>query len=967
MMLFYNVIYYSKPYTPYTKEVCRLKSTWINYILLLFLLTAIAGSSMTGYSIVQAQASETATFRILATGDLHGQTTSYDYETDLPAPNNGLGKIATLVDQNRRALGEDNVLLVDSGDFLYDYTTNYFYNQYNSEVQPILKAMNLMRYDSITLGNHEFDYPWEYLKRQLTESGLFDKVVVSNTFWHDSGEPVFAPSKIITKNVITTQGNQVPVRIGVIGSTTNSISTRRGDYVNLIDAANNYKSIVAEATRLKSSQAADIVIVLLHGGIGSPTNTQGDNIGYALTQTGTIDAIVTGHTHEIFPDATNSRLADKGINQQTGCINGVPVVATKSHAALLGSIDLSLSISPNGQISISGGGSKVSYITSSIKENTDILSMWKPYQLQLRSGADRTTYPVKKGVAYHNYDTVVQDSNLFQLYNNAKIAYGLAYIEEYLPQYKTLPVIACTRNLLDSNEPSLWMEDTLSSSKISRLLSESSSVRPSGYTQLYLLSGRQLREWLEYSARIYAVSGTTFLNTIKTYVKANPAVSTLLAEDFTYRWNSQYIFDGISYQIDLTKKSRYTPEGSLTSSLNRRIRNLTYNGAAITDTQQFVLVSDSGLPALSLLPKEGTDSIKPVVDNATGKSITLSYIRNLSAFGPVAIRADHNWCLSADQNYSYLLAVSKKSADTVSNFSWSKGVAASTASYSFLKGTLPSSVQSLNIVAAQGRTEVNNEPVPIKVSATSKNKLQTIKYLSGKVPIASSLWSTATIVNGSGFTVKKNGFYTIMVTDSKKNRSTATLFVDRYNENQLPSPKLDKLTNRNTNFTGTAIPGATLQVTIGNKNYTGVTAPNGKFNVTITPPTAFDRIQCSVELDGKKSLVVSAAVRKTGPNAVQLNPVKSGAASVTGLADINTQIYALIWSTIYVGKGQTQSYKNSEFYNTNYKIVETDITYDSLTGAFELKIPGIKPQMKVYVFSYDRFGITSKSTLRTAN
>lgn len=944
-----------------------MKCKWIKYILLLFILASITGSSITCYWVVQAKDYETATFRILATGDLHGQTTSYDYETDLSAPNNGLSKIATLVDQSRRALGEDNVLLVDSGDFLYDYTTNYFYNQYNSEVQPIMKAMHLMKYDSITLGNHEFDYPWAYLKRQLTESGLFDKVVVSNTFWHDSGEAVFAPSKIIIKKVMASQGNQVSVRIGVIGSTTNSISTRRGDYVNFIDAGNNYKSIVAEANRLKSSQAADLIIVLLHGGIGSPTNTKSDNIGYALTQTGIIDALVTGHTHEIFPDATNSRLVGNGINQQTGCINGVPVVAAKSHGALLGSIDLSLSISPNGQIAISGGGSKVSYITATIKENPDILSMWKPYQLQLKSGADHTTYPIAKGITYHNYDSVVQDSNLFQLYNNAKIAYGLAYIGEYLPQYKTLPVIACTRNLLDSNESSLWMEYTLSSSKISRFLSESSSVRPSGYTQLYLLSGRQLREWLEYSARIYAVSGTTFLNTVKSYVKANPGVSTLLAEDFTYRWNSQYIFDGISYQIDLTKKSRYTPEGSLTSSFNSRIRNLTYNSSAITDTQQFVLVSDSGLPALSLLPKEGTDSIKPIADNATGKSITLSYIRSLSAFGPIAIRADHNWCLSADQNYSFLLAFYKKSTDTISNFPWSKGVAASTASYSFFKGALPSSAQSLNIIAAQGRTEANNEPVPIRVSATSKNKLQTIKYLSGKVPSSSPLWSTATLVNSSSFTVKKNGFYTIMVTDSKMNLSTATIFVDRYNENQLPSPKPDKLTNRNISFTGTATPEAILQVTIGNKNYTGVTASNGRFNISITPPAAFDRIQCFAALDGKKSLVVSASVRKTGPNAVQLNPVKSGAASVTGIADINTQIYALIWSTIYVGKRQTQSYKDSEFYNANYKIVETDITYDSSTGAFELKVPGMKPQMKVYVFSYDRFGITSKSTMQTAN
>ena len=943
-----------------------MKSKYI--ITILLLLIAMLGISQVSNSIAQAESYETATFRILATSDLHGQTTSYDYETNLSTPNNGLSKIATLVEQNRKDLGEDNTLLVDAGDFLYDYTTNYFYDHYNSEVQPIMKAMSLMKYDFITLGNHEFDYPWEYLKLQLTESGLYSKTVVANTIWHDSGETVFAPSAVITKNVVTTQGNKVPVKIGVVGSTTNSISTRRGDYVNFIDAENNYQSIVAEANRLKSEEAVDIVIVLLHGGIGSSTGgTQGENIGYALTKVSTIDAIVTGHTHEIFPDATNSKLAGNGINQQTGCINGIPVLATKSHAAILGSIDLSLAVSSNGQISIADGSSKVTYVSSAVKESTIITTMFRPYQLQLKSGADNTSYPIASGITYHNYDSVVQDSNFFQLYNNAKIAYGMSYVAEYLPQYNTLPIIACTRNLLDSNEPSLLIKDSLTSSKISRLLSESSPTRPSGYTQLYLLTGKQLREWLEYNARIYATSGTTFKNTIKTYVKNNPRVSTLLNEDFIYRWNTQYVFDGISYQIDLTKKSRYTSEGVLTSSANNRITNLTYNGHTITDSQRFILVSDSGLPTLSSLPKEGIDSIKPVVDNATGKSITMAYIRSLNAFGAISLKADYNWSMSAGKSYSFLLGISKKNMGTSSLFSWNKGTAAETTSYSFLKGALPSNSQTLNVIVAQGRKEVTNEPVPIIISATSKNSIKSMKYLPGKISKSSSLWSAAENITNSSFTVKKNGTYTILVTDSKNNSSTALISVDRYNENLLPSPTPNKLTNRNANYTGTAVPGSTVHVAIGNKNYTGTADSSGKFNIVVAPPTAFEKISCHIEQSGKKSLSVTAAVRKTGPNAVWLNFVKTGDTSVTGTADPKASVYALIWSTVYVGKGQTQAYKNSEFYNANYKIEETNITYDASTGAFQIQVPVLKRDMKVYVFSYDRFGITSKSTMQLSN
>lgn len=927
--------------------------------------TFLLAISATGFCTAGAASSDTATLRILSTNDLHGQVTAYDYETNLGLTKNGLSKIATLVEENRKEAGSENTLLVDNGDFFYDYTTNFFYEKYPTYDQPVLKAMKLMGYDYLTLGNHEFDYPWDYLKGQLEQTGMYDKVLVCNTSWHDNGALVFAPSSVITRQLTTTGGSSVPVRIGIIGSTTNSISTRRGDYVNEIDALNNYSSIVAEANRLRSEALADVIIVLLHGGIGNGSSSAAsDNIGYALTKVSSIDAVVTGHTHEAFPDSDSSANTLSKVDKANGLINGKPVVATSSHARALGVIDLKLAVASDGSVSVASGKASLDYVTADTAEDKTITSMFQPYKDKLLAGADSSSYKIASGVSYHNYDTVVRDSNLFQLFNNAKIAYGQTYIAEYLPAYKNVPVIACTRNLTDYSDPYINITGKLSASKVSLLLSESSASRPSGYVQLYEISGKDLREWLEYNASLYATQGTTFKSLLKSYVSANPKVSTLLQEKYVYHWNSHYVFDGISYTVDLTKKPRYNASGAIVSVNNKRIKNLTYQGTAVTDTQKFVIVTDSGLPALSFLPEEMVDSIKEFRDNATGKGITLDYIKRLSAFGAISVKADNNWSLTAKAGYSFLLGIPKKLLPTVSLFPWNKGTAAETTSYSFLQGTLPAVKQTINLVVSQGRSEVNNEPVPIIISAGSKYAIQEIRYLKGKIGSTGDIgWGSAKKVSGNTFTTTENGVYTIRVRNTNGAAALAYVKVDRYNADVLASPVLNRLTNRNTTFTGTAVPNSTIHAAIGDSEYSAVAKSDGSFSMTIAPPKAFSPISVYAEYQGKRSAAVTAVVRKTGPDAVQMNKILVGETSVTGTTDPDTFLYALIWTTIYVGKGQTDDYKASEFYNSSYKIVETDISVDKTTGAYRIQIPSAKNNMKVFVFAMDRFGITSKSTM----
>ena len=101
-----------------------------------------------------------AKLRILGTTDLHVHLLGYDYYANRPDPRVGLAQTATLIAQARAECG--NTLLFDNGDFLQgnpvgDYVARPDQPQ-PRPVHPAIRAMNRLRYDAATLGNHEFNY-----------------------------------------------------------------------------------------------------------------------------------------------------------------------------------------------------------------------------------------------------------------------------------------------------------------------------------------------------------------------------------------------------------------------------------------------------------------------------------------------------------------------------------------------------------------------------------------------------------------------------------------------------------------------------------------------------------------------------------------------------------------------------------------------------------------------------------------
>lgn len=320
-------------------------------LVLALLLSGFAVSSPSGLlqTAGETGTQETIDFRVLSTSDIHGQVTAYNYETGEADPKTGLSKIATLVKKERSAAGKNNTLLIDAGDSFYSYSTNYIYDNYPDAVQPIYQAMNQMRYDCITLGNHDFDHPWDYLYDQLDRSGLLERTFVSNAVYTESGELPFRSSAIFTRKMKTSEGRTVQVKVGVVGATYTGFSQRRYRYSGFLDGLDIYKTVKTESEALKK-QGADIVIAFIHGGVGllSGANTT-NHAGSSIAKLSTVDAVVCSHSHETFPSTDGTFAGISNVNEEKGTVYGKPVVQAGSHAEALGVIRLTLSVSPKGK------------------------------------------------------------------------------------------------------------------------------------------------------------------------------------------------------------------------------------------------------------------------------------------------------------------------------------------------------------------------------------------------------------------------------------------------------------------------------------------------------------------------------------------------------------------------------------------------------------------------------------------
>ncbi|GAB6145028.1 5'-nucleotidase C-terminal domain-containing protein [Desulfocicer niacini] len=216
---------------------------------------------------------------ILSTNDHHGHfmaNRNGEY---------GMAARMTLVEKIRREVESigGHLLIFSGGDINTGTPESDFL-----KAEPDIKAMNLLGYTAMAVGNHEFDKGFTVLKQQMAWADF--PFLSANIFWENNQEPAFTPY------VIKQVGN---LRVAIFGLSTpdTPIMTRRENVTGLI-----FKNPVPVAENLLQAlkPQSDIIILVSHLGYykkGKHGLEAPGDVSLASRVNG-IDIIVGGHTHK---------------------------------------------------------------------------------------------------------------------------------------------------------------------------------------------------------------------------------------------------------------------------------------------------------------------------------------------------------------------------------------------------------------------------------------------------------------------------------------------------------------------------------------------------------------------------------------------------------------------------------------------------------------------------------------------
>lgn len=449
--------------------------------------------SRLGLGLVAVSAlAQSVQIRVLATTDLHGNIYPYDYYSGKPAER-GLAKLATLIKQERTA----NTLLVDCGDTIQGTPLETVHESAvkrgDKSPDPMMLAMNELHYDSMTVGNHEFNYGLE----NLVAAHKIAKFpwLAANV----DGPSGFLPS--ITKTI----GG---VRVTVIGVVTPTIPSweRPENYKGLtfVDPVARVKKIASD---LRRENKTDIIIVAAHSGLdrdpkGGAKLTEdlpGENVAYEIAEQTPVDAVIFGHTH-----------AELGEYH----VGNVIMMQPRNWGISLGEMDFTVNRA-GGKWTVAKVTSHTIPVTSAVPPDETILAIGKPYH--------------DAAEAYLSKPVTKVSSPLSMEYSRVEDTALIDAIQDVQQKETGAPVSFASAFITSARVPAGEMT-----------VRQVAALYPYDNT-LYKIAGtgKMIREALENSARFYK----TCTGDCSTGPLINPAI-------IGYNYD---MAQGVEYEIDLRK------------------------------------------------------------------------------------------------------------------------------------------------------------------------------------------------------------------------------------------------------------------------------------------------------------------------------------------------------------------------------------------------------------------------------
>ncbi|ADO50188.1 bifunctional 2',3'-cyclic-nucleotide 2'-phosphodiesterase/3'-nucleotidase [[Enterobacter] lignolyticus] len=576
----------------------------------------------------------TVDLRIMETTDLHSNMMDFDYYKDSATEKFGLVRTASLINAARQEV--KNSVLVDNGDLIQgsplgDYMAHKGLKK--GEIHPVYQAMNTLDYAVGNLGNHEFNYGLDFLRKAL--SGAKFPYVNANIIDARTGQPMFTPYLIKETRVVDRQGQTQTLKIGYIGVVPPQIMT--WDKANLSGKAtvNDITETVRKYVPQMREKGADLVVVVAHSGLSAdPYQTMAENSVYYLSQVPGVDAILFGHAHAVFPGKDFASI--KGADIEKGTLNGVPSVMPGMWGDHLGVVDLVLNDDGGKwQVAQSKAEARPIYDTAAKKslaaEDEKLVKI-------LKTSHDATRAFVSKPVGrssdnMYSYLALVQDDPTVQVVNMAQ----KAYVEHFIqgdPDLANLPVLSAAAPFKvggRKNDPASYVEV------------EKGQLTFRNAADLYLYpntlvvvkaSGKEVKEWLECSAGQF------------NQIDPNSGKPQSLINWDGFRTYNFDIIDGVNYQIDVSQPARYDGECQMVNPQAERIKQLTFNGKPV-DPQATFLVATNNYRAYGGKFAGTGDSHIAFASPDENRAVLAAWIAEQSKkAGAIHPAADNNWRLA---------------------------------------------------------------------------------------------------------------------------------------------------------------------------------------------------------------------------------------------------------------------------------------------------------------------------------
>jgi len=529
---------------------------------------------------------------VLETTDIHSNVMSYDYYKLAPDLDIGLERAATLVLAARKEF--PNTLLFDDGDTiqgsaLADWQALVQKPTCEQELA-VYKAMDLLGYDAGTIGNHEFNYGLEFLSQvtgtPFDVAGVGAKkckgpqfpLVLSNVVSAKTGKPLFAPWRVIARTIKTQAPDgsmhEATLRVGVIGFTPPMIMDwdkrnleGKVRVTGIVEAARKYVPEVQAA-------GADIVIAIAHSGINAgPYSPEMENAGWHLSEVPGIDAILLGHSHNIFPnpnDPKSNYAHMPEVDNARGTIHGVPAVMGDYFGKAIGVIDLNV-VYQSGHWTVDRGAThaEVRMVRNPDGSHVDAdADVAKRIEQEHTATIAYVKTPIgRSDFEMSTYFVAAGDTSALEIVDTAEREYALKYIKDNLPQYVGVPVLAAASPFKAGFGGAHDYTDVAAGPMAINNAADL-YLYPNTLTAVKI-DGAGLKAWLEKSA--------TWFNRI------DPNKNE--AQDLVNRHVPTYTFDviqgGLTYAIDVTKEEGH------------RIAELRYNDAPVHDDQSFIVVTNN--------------------------------------------------------------------------------------------------------------------------------------------------------------------------------------------------------------------------------------------------------------------------------------------------------------------------------------------------------------------------------------